>query len=783
MVTTRGRRTPEVDDVAMKTKKKFFQEEEEGGEEEEEEEETTPTTRTRYPKRTRNKSSVKEKSESESESEEEEEEFVKTNKRRSSKRTKSPSTNKRVSALKPSKRKKLEEEGMSEEEEEEEQMGVGEDLYMTRSSATSTAKRCCASDGEGRVDVCAKVLAQACGLGDGSAQLLGEMKMATNQNNDEDDDDEEEESIYAEFAKSLCEHLSSEVKSSEGGNYDTLLFGKRSKNLESHFVHFWKQLVMLLHGKETLYSINEDGGGDGDEVDFLTCMKHVCVELSKSEVRSSRYAACVCGYALLGGLVDVHQVLGETNVLLTKQLRGLGNQKKNQQKRRDLNKRLQACHERSNFLDSHMMKHLFQELVIVRFRDVAPQIRALTIKWVGTWVVQHPKKFLSDGYLKYVAWSLNDKDARVRLAAVEALLKVYEANVKNNFLSNLDLLTQRFRGRFVELLRDRNSNVCFLALDLVRCLVENQMIDLEEDSQIGKDVSLLLLDDANKKVKANAGKLAACIVNMGREEEEMEGDEEDSLEKVVDACKLLDQLVVEGFAGENLRKEEVYVNALTAVVPHLRSIPKWELLAKACREDDEEDDVLLAIVRVTLACVKVNLVTKPSKKKGGGTINWREQYSVKFLNVLPSLLARSKCKKGSTKSALAYLTCELIRHLQIELFPMMRAEKDYGAMVETLTSLSQDSCLFTAVSCVRCLKHLAATGPATTREKAEAALTQLKPILVPMAEKFLAEEKQLEKEREEMEEEEEDDDEEEEEEEEEDEEEAPPPRQRSRRRL
>ena len=60
-------------------------------------------------------------------------------------------------------------------------MGVGEDLYMTRSSATSTAKRCCASDGEGRVDVCAKVLAQACGLGDGSAQLLGEMKMATNQ--------------------------------------------------------------------------------------------------------------------------------------------------------------------------------------------------------------------------------------------------------------------------------------------------------------------------------------------------------------------------------------------------------------------------------------------------------------------------------------------------------------------------------------------------------------------------------------------------------------------------
>ena len=30
-----------------------------------------------------------------------------------------------------------------------------------------------------------------------------------------------------------------------------------------------------------------------------------------------------------------------------------------------------------------------------------------------------PKRFLSDAYLKYVAWSLNDKDAQGRLAAVQ----------------------------------------------------------------------------------------------------------------------------------------------------------------------------------------------------------------------------------------------------------------------------------------------------------------------------------------------------------------------------
>lgn len=47
------------------------------------------------------------------------------------------------------------------------------------------------------------------------------------------------------------------------------------------------------------------------------------------------------------------------------------------------------------------------------------------IEAIGSWVVALPSEFLSDSYLKYLAWALSDRAPLVRLAAVKALKELY----------------------------------------------------------------------------------------------------------------------------------------------------------------------------------------------------------------------------------------------------------------------------------------------------------------------------------------------------------------------
>ena len=45
-------------------------------------------------------------------------------------------------------------------------------------------------------------------------------------------------------------------------------------------------------------------------------------------------------------------------------------------------------------------------------RDCSEEIRATVIEGIGAWVRLHPAAFLTDQYLKYIAWALSDKVRR-----------------------------------------------------------------------------------------------------------------------------------------------------------------------------------------------------------------------------------------------------------------------------------------------------------------------------------------------------------------------------------
>ena len=55
------------------------------------------------------------------------------------------------------------------------------------------------------------------------------------------------------------------------------------------------------------------------------------------------------------------------------------------------------------------VNNIFQAVSAKRFRDVAPDIRALVIQGIAHWTTSLPADFLQDQYLKYVAWALSDR--------------------------------------------------------------------------------------------------------------------------------------------------------------------------------------------------------------------------------------------------------------------------------------------------------------------------------------------------------------------------------------
>ena len=62
------------------------------------------------------------------------------------------------------------------------------------------------------------------------------------------------------------------------------------------------------------------------------------------------------------------------------------------------------------------VNNIFQAVSAKRFRDVAPDIRALVIQGIAHWTTSLPADFLQDQYLKYVAWALSDRVSTTAVA-------------------------------------------------------------------------------------------------------------------------------------------------------------------------------------------------------------------------------------------------------------------------------------------------------------------------------------------------------------------------------
>uniref|UniRef100_H9GIF1 Cohesin subunit SA n=1 Tax=Anolis carolinensis TaxID=28377 RepID=H9GIF1_ANOCA len=110
--------------------------------------------------------------------------------------------------------------------------------------------------------------------------------------------------------------------------------------------------------------------------------------------------------------------------------------------------------------------------------DLVPEIRAICIEEMGQWMQYYSTSFLTDGYLKYIGWTLHDKQGEVRLKCLLALKGLYR---DKETAARMELFTSRFKERMVSMVLDKELQVAVEAVRLLTLILQN-MEDVLTDS-------------------------------------------------------------------------------------------------------------------------------------------------------------------------------------------------------------------------------------------------------------------------------------------------------------
>ena len=107
---------------------------------------------------------------------------------------------------------------------------------------------------------------------------------------------------------------------------------------------------------------------------------------------------------------------------------------------------------------------LFKGVFVHRFRDVQTVLRCEVTTYLAKWIRNAPTFMLDNSHLKYIGWLLKDREADVRLAALDAIASLLRDDACAGGLSGL---VSRFAERLVEMTNDVDAGVAVLAFDVI----------------------------------------------------------------------------------------------------------------------------------------------------------------------------------------------------------------------------------------------------------------------------------------------------------------------------
>uniref|UniRef100_A0A3B1K5C4 Cohesin subunit SA n=1 Tax=Astyanax mexicanus TaxID=7994 RepID=A0A3B1K5C4_ASTMX len=218
----------------------------------------------------------------------------------------------------------------------------------------------------------------------------------------------------------------------DSGDYPLTMSGPVWKKFRWGFCEFISVLV-----RQCQYSIIYDEYMMDTVISLLT-------GLSDSQVRAFRHTSTLAAMKLMTALVNVALNLSINMDNTQRQYEAERNKSLGKRANDRLELLLQKRKELQENQDEieNMMNAIFKGVFVHRYRDAIAEIRAICIEEIGVWMKMYSDAFLNDSYLKYVGWTMHDKQGEVRLKCLTALQGLYYNRELN---ARLELFTSRFK--------------------------------------------------------------------------------------------------------------------------------------------------------------------------------------------------------------------------------------------------------------------------------------------------------------------------------------------------
>ncbi|GLU07467.1 hypothetical protein SLE2022_244240 [Rubroshorea leprosula] len=504
------------------------------------------------------------------------------------------------------------------------------------------------------------------------------------------------------------------VNLAKNGHIEDNLSSKKKefKNFKENLLSFWDNLV------------NECQNGPlFDKVLYEKCMDYI-IALSCTPPRVYRQVASLMGLRLVTSFISVAKMLATQRDTSQRQLNAEKKKRTEGPRLESLNNRLSMTHDKIIAIEE-MMRKIFTGLFVHRYRDIDPTIRMTCIQSLGVWILSYPTLFLQDLYLKYLGWTLNDKNAGVRKASVLALQNLYE--VDSN-VPTLGLFTERFSSRMIELADDIDVSVAVSAIGLVKQLLRHQLLP---DEDMGPLYDLLIDDPA--EIRHAIGELVYDHLIAQKFNSSQSGTKGNGSE--VHLGRMLQ--ILREFSTDPILS--VYV--IDDVWEYMKAMKDWKCIISMLLDQNPlielTDDDATNLIRLLFASVRKavgeRIVPASDNRKQYYTKaqkeifeNNRRDVTVAMMKNYPLLLQKFMADKAKVPSLV-----EIIQHMNLELYSLKRQDQNFKAVLQLIKDAFFKHGEKDALrSCVKAIKFCSAESRGELQDFARSQLKDLEDELI-----------------------------------------------------
>lgn len=462
----------------------------------------------------------------------------------------------------------------------------------------------------------------------------------------------------------------------QGHLYGEDPLSKRSqdfKGFRENFLEFVDKFIRDTAEGEELY--------DGT---LFASVSEIITNCAQSKARPLRFAASLMGLQMITTFITVVNNLQNSRDLKQNQMDNELKKKNNvdSEVMKSLKRSIEHAQEQIELVES-FIKEVFTKVFTHRFRDTDENIRAACMSSLGKWMYNHQLVFLTDFYLKYLGWSLNDKHPIVRLEVLQALKTLASSE---SHLAMMDTFFSRFRHRIAEMLRDVDAQVVVEAVRLSAVLYEHT--DLAPEHM--KFVTRLLMDK-NPTIRTAAARatkmLMPTLTETYRKERNLTYDDAETtaFEKELHGVAQLLSEIGDENGG--------YGKAIEGVSGVYKVLSEPGFIASMLKDRELETDDAVVIANILVLSMRSSLgedvsksqnkaASKISAKARNAIEVAREKITQELTPVISGLLTKYQAEAGVIGPLV-----EAVRFVKLEQFALHHAEDQFTALAEQIKDI------------------------------------------------------------------------------------------------